>query len=345
MFFNKLYNTVMERLRILKKEQKKFFKAIKARSGLSWLGLGKILNLSGRTLRDWARCKYTPSYKACKTLSQKFKVDLPSDFKILDQYWYIKKYAARGALVRQKIYGLLGNRETRRKGGLISQQKRREDPEKYRLLGCTVRKFIRMLKPSVKLAELAGIILGDGGITSSQVRITLNRKSDREYAGFVRKLMRGVFNESPSIGEYHNVLTLTISGINVTEELERIGLKRGNKVVNQIAIPKWILRNKNYARACLRGLIDTDGSVYFHRHKTKGIRYVNLGLTFTNHSRPLVYGANKILRDSNFSPSVVKNKRIYIYNLKEIKRYFKAIGSHNPKHTSKLSFYLKSHRK
>lgn len=345
MLFNKLYNTIMERLKILKKEQKSFFNAIKAKSGLSWVKLGKILDLSDRTLRDWARCKYTPSYEACKLLSQKFRVDMPRGFKILGRYWYIKKYAKRGALARQELYGLLGNIETRRKGGLISQQKRRENPEKYRILGCNVKKSIGTLKPSVSLAELAGIILGDGGITSNQVRITLNKISDREYAKFVHKLMRSIFKESPSIGEYHNVLTLTISGVNVIKELERIGLKKGNKIINQVAIPKWILDNKDYAKVCLRGLIDTDGGVYFHHHKIKGIEYINFGFTFTNHSKPLIHGAVKILRDNNFSPSVTKDRRIDIYNIKEIKRYFKIIGSSNLKHINRLNFYLKSHGK
>lgn len=330
----------MQRIKIRKENQKKFFKTIKSASNLNWDKLGKICGLSGRTLRDWARCKYTPSYKASIFLSRKFKVNLPDDYKILDQYWYINKYARMGGLARQKIYGLLGDIKTRQKGGFACQQRRRENPEKYRRLGCQIAKKFKPLKQSIAFAEMVGIILGDGGITDSQLRITLNKKTDKKYAVFVKKLMHKVFKEIPSTGIYHNVLVLTLSGVNLIKELEKIGLKRGNKIVNQISIPAWILRNDKYARACARGMIDTDGCVYFHRHLVKNKRYINLGLTFTNHSMPLIDGVNKIFTNNDFYPSVIKNKRIYIYNLAAIKRYFKIIGSNNPKHTNKFNSYL-----
>ena len=337
---------MVERLGISKKKQKKFFKTIKTISGLKWSELSILCDVSERTLRDWARAKYTPLYEICNFLGAEFNIDLPSGFRVLNPYWYIKKYARKGALMRQARYGLLGDKETRRKGGLVSQQRRRENPEKYRLLDCNVRKVLKEpLKPSPQLAELFGIILGDGGITKNQIRITLNRKTDRDYAGFVRKLMNKVFKEMPSISKRENVLSLTLSGIGLVEELERLGLRVGSKIVHQVAIPSWILENREYSKRCLRGLIDTDGGVYFHKHKIKGIKYVNFGLTFTNHSKPLIYGANKILNDNDFYPSIVQNKRIYIYNLSEIKRYFKIIKSNNQKHIKRLNFYLNNYKK
>lgn len=270
---------------------------------------------------------------------------MPTRFKILEPYWYIKKYAKRGASARQKLYGLLGNKETRQKGGLISQQRRRENPEKYRLLGCIVRKNLkRSPKPCIDLAELLGIILGDGGITNNQIRITLNRKTDKDYAIFVRQLIYKIFGEYPTISKRESVLDLTLSGVNLVEALENLGLKRGNKVLNQVAIPEWILSNNEYSRVCIRGLVDTDGGLYFHHHTTKGIKYFNIGLTFTNHSKPLIHGVYKTLIKNGFSPSLVKNKRIYIYNLEEIKRYFKVIGSNNPKHIKRLNFFLNRRR-
>lgn len=315
------------------------------RSGLKWTELSALCHISSRTLRDWVRARYTANLMVSQFLSKKFLVNLPTKSEILEPYWYIRKIARRGALARQKIYGLLGNRETRRKGGIVSQQMRRKYPEKYRRLGCIVRKKIKPLRPSIHLAELIGILLGDGGLTDTQARITLNRTTDHQYANFVSQLMKRILGEKPSVTRRQNVINLTLSGVSYVESLERLGLRRGNKVKNQVVIPSWIVKNRNYSTACLRGLIDTDGGVYFHHHITHGIPYVHLGLTFTNHSRPLIVGAENILKSHGFSPSVTQHKRLYIYNLGEVKRYFLVVKSHNPKHQKRLKKYLKLYKK
>lgn len=41
---------------------------------------------------------------------------------------------------------------------------------------------------SPQLAELAGVIFGDGGISQYQLTITLNRLSDLEYSKYVESL-------------------------------------------------------------------------------------------------------------------------------------------------------------
>ena len=333
------------RFGVSKSRQKKFFRDIKVISELSSIKLGALCGVSRKTFDDWARAKYTTPYTTVNFLSKKFKITLPSKFQSLEPYWYVKKYARRGALARQKIYGSLGNSETRRKGGIISQQRRRENPEKYRLLGCSVRKSIKPLKASPELAELFGILLGDGAITNYQIRVTLHSTVDKEYAGFVGNLMRLVFGYEPSITRRENVFDITLSSVALVESLEVMGLKRGSKVKNQISIPSWILRNRLYSKLCLRGLMDTDGGVYFHNHKVNSRSYVNFGLTFGNHSRPILMGVKKILENYNFQPSMAENRKVYIYKLSEIKRYFQIIGSSNPKHVNRLEHYLSLYEK
>ena len=43
--------------------------------------------------------------------------------------------------------------------------------------------------------------------------------------------------------------------------LNNFGIKPGNKKQNNVGIPNWIFDSKKYLRACIRGLIDTDGGV------------------------------------------------------------------------------------
>jgi hypothetical protein len=41
--------------------------------------------------------------------------------------------------------------------------------------------------------------------------------------------------------------------------------KSGSKFMQNISIPAWILSHNDYVRECLRGLIQTDGSIYSDR--------------------------------------------------------------------------------
>lgn len=307
--------------------------------------LAKISGVNPRTFRDWHRGKYNISKGSLLRLSKYFNAPIPTNIKYLSDYWYVSKGARKGAMRRLELYGLLGNKESRRKGGIISQQRRRENPEKYRLLGCNVRKNFAPLRESIALAETIGIVLGDGGITNSQLRITLDRTTDRKYAFFVKKLMKKVFNQVPSWYEYErdNTIDLCISGVSLIEELARWGLEKGDKILRQVDFPSWIWLKAEYQKACVRGLMDTDGGLYFHNHWTKGIKYRNLGLCFTSMSKPLLFSVAKVLTRFNMKHSTSRN-RIYIYDLKEVEKYLITFDSSNPKNKEKLRYHL-SHSK
>jgi hypothetical protein len=323
-------------------KQREFLDQIHKESLLSWEKLGLICRVSGRTLRDWKREKYTASYEALLLLSKKFNIELPKGFNVLDDFWYVLKGARKGALRRNELYGLPGTRESRRKGGIISQLRRRENPEYYRDLGCVVRNKFKKPRHSAKLAEFIGILLGDGNIGNTQTTVFLNRKDDRDYAKFVCKLINNLFNYKPTSSDYQykNTLTIRINGVDFINLLENLGLKRGNKIKNNVNVPRWIEENNTFSLACVRGLFDTDGGLYTHKHWTNGIKYRNLGWNFTSYSPALIKFMRGVLKEGGFNIKKPKEGRLYIYGLREIRRYFKIIGTHNPKHFLKLKQHL-----
>lgn len=333
-----------KRIKFKKSDQRDFFSSVKEVSGLSWAELASYYGFSERSFRDWARAKFTVPYDIGRKLSKRFGLELPR-FKELPEYWYIAKGARKGGLERHRIYGLVGSIESRRKGGLISQRRRLENPEKYRLLGCKVRKIVKPLKTSLELAELCGIILGDGGITNTQVKITLNKKTDKDYAIFVSDLVRRVLKERPSTKTYGSVAVVMLSGEGYVEALERVGLRRGNKVKHQVGIPSWILNNKKYSVACLRGLVDTDGGVYFHHHVVSGKRYINFGLSFCSASLPLIHDSQGIFERCGIKVYRATKRKLYVYKMAEIKKYFELVGSSNSKHIRRLESYINMSRK
>lgn len=327
----------MTRIQFEKNKQREWFEYFINSNIVSKHTLAKICGVTVRTIRAWLHEDTTISENALLQICEELNVSQPEGIKRLDDYWYIQKGARKGALARMKLYGPPGSIESRRKGGIISQKRRHENPDKYLKMGCRVKKPYSILNPDENFAEFTGILLGDGSITDSQVRITVSNLVDKDYSKFIVELMKKLFKFSPSIGirNQDNTINITLSGIGLVELLEKWGFKKGNKIRQQVNIPRWIMKNDVFKKACVRGLMDTDGGIYFHNHKVGGNKYRNIELCFTSFSIPLLNSVAKILKENKINYSLKKN-RLFIYNLVHIKRYFSLFSTHNPKNIKKF---------
>ena len=284
----------MARVKFLKNNQHKFIVSVKENLNIDWPVLSRALRISNRTLFDWRREKYLiteAAFKKCLGLT-KDEIKVP-DYKLLPDFWSIPKAAKKGGFITAKKYGGPGTPEGRRKGGLVSQEKRKLYPELY--THCNLRRIISEPKDSVDFAEFIGIMLGDGSIGSSctQVVITLHKKDAQNYILLVCNIIKKLFSIDPAVycyqkGSHKNVADITIHSTSLVGFLKSKGLKSGHKVKQQVDVPHWIKINKNFSKYCLRGLIDTDGCVYLHKHKSNGCDCLNIGLNFSNKSIPLL---------------------------------------------------------
>jgi len=132
---------------------------------------------------------------------------------------------------------------------------------------------------------------------------------------------------------------IVASGRNLVELVKRYGLKVGNKVRQSVDIPTWVLRKNEFAVACLRGLMDTDGSCYAYAHNVNKKRYCNFALCFTNASEPLLKSVYAIFDRNSYHPCVT-DRRVYVYGKKEIAEYFQKVGTHNNKHLRKYKKFV-----
>ena len=108
------------------------------------------------------------------------------------------------------------------------------------------------------------------------------------------------------------------------------GLKRGDKLKNGLAIPRRILSKSPYRKACVRGLVDTDGCAFVHKHRVRGKVYRNIGLTFTSYSCELIFQVSDILEEFGIMPHISKDgKDIYVYQADSVLRYLKVFGTSN----------------
>jgi hypothetical protein len=155
---------------------------------------------------------------------------------------------------------------------------------------------------------MIGIILGDGHVhkrteksyLDSAVVISLNRIDEPQYVDYVKNIMFKIFKKQPRAfaRKDSKSVDLRISGDNIINSLVLKGIKTGDKVKNQVEVPIWIKKDKDWIEsnkknwklnirplviACLRGLVDTDGSVYVDHFN----RIICIG--FKNASLPLIH--------------------------------------------------------
>ena len=200
-------------------------------------------------------------------------------------------------------------------------------------------------------AELCGALIGDGWIqkNGNAMFISGYQTEDREYYGKrIVQLLRTTLGREirPRKFPYWNTYGI---GIYRNAEIKKfIGFgmptgKKGTKTDIPKIIQKSDIENK---KAFLRGLFDTDGTMYPMRQNGK---YTRLRLRISLISGKLINSVKMIcdelgIKYSNPSPRKVGKRRpnkTYIFEINKkdsIEKWFSIVKSQNPKHTTK--FYL-----
>jgi len=154
------------------------------------------------------------------------------------------------------------------------------------------------------LAELIGVVLGDGNITSFPRCECLRITGDAAKPEFVYRsveLVRKVFNKESTVAKVKasNAMTVTIYEKYISD---RLGIPCGSRAKLQYLLPDWIQNERTYRIRFLRGLYEAEGSLCHHEptstHK----------LFFANnnpHLRALVSG---LVTDLGFRTNVSGNK-------------------------------------
>lgn len=237
-----------------------------------------------------------------------------------------------GGLKRIHLYGNPGTPEGRRLGGLRALK-----THAYRGTGFKLLRPLRRPKRNATLAELMGILAGDGHLGTYQVSVTTNSITDIEHANHIQKLFLTIFGIKPSITKRlnKNAVVVLLSSKAACDFLESQGMVRGNKVKEQLAPPTWVLKRPLFQKMFLRGLIDTDGTVYCDKHRIKGRDYASVCIAFTNASLPLLDFVETTLTDVGYHPTRW-GRNIRLRRRKDVLGYAKTIGFSNPKHARKI---------
>lgn len=118
---------------------------------------------------------------------------------------------------------------------------------------------------------IIGLALGDGNLSNPNGKaIRLRISCDTKYPFLMQKIIASLKTLLPqnkvSIVNRKNINCTDISVYsNHLEKLLGWEAKNGSKFKQSASIPNWIKENYNYKINCLRGLIETDGSIYNDR--------------------------------------------------------------------------------
>jgi hypothetical protein len=305
---------------------------------LSIARMAHACGCSERTVRDWRREKFPMQYHALQKICALRKIPIPKRVTTRSRYAHTRAAGLLGAQVTMRKYGRVPVDEALRKERWHAWWQ--DTGAATSAFGTFARsKPIRKPRKSAALAEFMGIMMGDGGMHPYQATITLHYIDDRAYAAFVARLAETLFGTKPGI--YHlprkSVRTIVLSRVEAVAYLHELGLPIGNKVKQEFDIPTWIKTNRSFSIACLRGLIDTDGTVFTHAYRVNGKRYAYKKLSFCSHSRPLLLSTAKIFADLGMHPRVTTYD-VWLDRARDVQRYFSLVKPHNQKH---LKRYLK----
>lgn len=322
------------------KKQGQFLNSVKEKLGFSWSELAKMLNLNERTVRDWACNKKHMSYDSAVYLSKRSDIALDKNIKILSWKEHTKKAGRLGGISNININGRVGGNETYRKA---KWKKWWEEEGQYIKNSITHSFNISLPEMSVDLAEFVGIILGDGGITTYSVTVTLS-SNEIKYISHVKNLFYKLFRIRVKV--YFRKRAKAVDIVAQRKQLVdfclELGLVKGNKIRQKIDIPDWIKKDESFARACVRGLIDTDGCFFTHRFVVNGKKYSYMKMAFTSASMSLVLSVVEILDNMGINIRISKNhKDVRIESIQSLRRYVKEVGSNNHKHLQKIKKWKK----
>ncbi|MAH03676.1 hypothetical protein CMI39_02730 [Candidatus Pacearchaeota archaeon] len=297
------------RLKFVDGKQKELIKEFKNKNSLTWKELANFLKIKGGRLKAYVDETSLIPEKVFKKLDKDNK--------------YFK------FIIEKK-----DNNWGRKKGGKNS-------------LGNT--KKINIPKDSEQLAEFYGAMLGDGNSHRTRyyktrnerrgvyvIRIIGDSKLDKKYhLEYLKPLIEKLFNVRVNSKFFKNSNTMLIEahGTRLVEFLEKKGFPPGNKIKNKLNIPRWIKENKNYLKVCLRGLYDTDGSVY----KLTGQN--SHQICFTNFNQGLLQDVRESLLELGVNCSKISKKDIYITKKSELRKFLKLVGFRNFRHLKKVKMW------
>jgi len=206
-------------------------------------------------------------------------------------------------------------------------------------------------------AELCGLFAGDGWINSKRdtVFICGSPREKEFYDNRVKKLFQKGLNFIPKLQEfpYWGVYGAVAYSKEIKKFFEAQGFNEGKKVLT-VKVPNEVLNSKPLWPHFLRGIFDSDGSIYFEKNYSPGTVHNQrrrARIEIISSSENLILQLKKICYELGYSPTIRVQQpsgkgRNVSYKLRfnrkdDVLRWFKEIKPQNNVHISRFKKWVK----
>ena len=200
-----------------------------------------------------------------------------------------------------------------------------------------------------KFAEFYGILMGDGcisrylngGYMKYEFRIDGHATTDLKYYSYVRGLIKNVFEKDVFVrnrNDCHGIFLKFQSKKAATFFNKTLSFPFGKK--KDLKFPTVLLNNSLFLKKALRGLFDTDGSLYFTKNNSSIRKYPIIEIS--THDSLLLYELVEILLFLGFNPKLSYFKdSVKLHGKKELSKWMGEIGTSHPHKRNLYLFWKK----
>ena len=192
------------------------------------------------------------------------------------------------------------------------------------------------------MAELIGAMLGDGNVYDKRpyyVEFTGDPVKDHYYFTHVLlPLVKGETGKNPRLFVRDRGLRFRIYKKSFVEWIKQVGIPAG-EAKGTAEAPFFITSSANMMRRCVRGVHDTDGSVYFDMRSAYRTPYPRVELHMKNVG--LVRQVSEFFEDVGIPHSYVKTKNsIQTSGVEALSKFLGKVGFSNIHHINRIARYL-----
>ena len=198
------------------------------------------------------------------------------------------------------------------------------------------------MKLTAEVAEFIGILIGDGYIYTNKnkyiIGFTGNPITDKEYYKYLKKLIEKSCQKTVKVTLRERGLRIAFGSKKISQFLiNELRIIHGSNKSENIIIPEIIVKDWNLLKYTIRGIVDTDGSVFVA--KKPGVSaYPSIEITTS--SLRLAFQLKDILEIHGFRVAKIwkyKSKlsrrityKVALNGFKNLEKWIKEIGFSNP---------------
>jgi hypothetical protein len=210
------------------------------------------------------------------------------------------------------------------------------------------------MKITPKIAEIIGALIGDGYIYQNhhkyQIGLVGNPITDKNYFKKLKQLLLEEWKKEVKIKFRSGGIRIVFNSKEICKFLiECLNLAHGKDKCQRVIIPEEIYKNWDLAKYAIRGIIDTDGSVF--ASKKPGIDKCPC-IEITTTSKGLLGQLNKLLTERGFrvntrlekrikrNPNALPSYKLSLNGKKNLQKWLEEIGFSNDYKLNRALSYL-----